>query len=115
MMLEKERYICNGSMTVEERERKIQETIKLYQSGFKPTAIAKKIGCDRTTVYKWLRLKRMKVGNGARKYSVYLVDHIAELYQTKTRTEIAREMGMDYASVLYIINAYCIRKGEVLI
>lgn len=107
-------YICNGSMTVEEREKKIQDTVRLYHKGMKPQEIASKLGCDRTTVYKWLKLKHIKVGDGARKHSVDLIAQVAELYQTKTRAEIARILDMDYASVQYIINAYYIRKGEVL-
>lgn len=105
-------YICNGSMTKEERNEKMQMALKLRKSGMAVKDIADRVGCDKTTVYKWFKLKRIPVGNGRRKYDMDLVDKIAVMYQTKTRKEIAECLGLDSLEITYIINAYYIRKNE---
>ena len=107
-------YICNGSMTKEERNEKMQRALELRRSGMAVNEIAAEVGCDKTTVYKWFKLKRIPVGNGHRKYDVDLIDKVAEMYQTKTRREIASCLEMDSLEITYIINAYSIRKDEIL-
>ena len=107
-------YICNGSMTKEERKKKMQQALELRRSGMTVNEIAAKLGCDRTTIYKWFKIKRIPVGNGRRKYDMDLIDRIAVMYQTKTKREIASCLEMDGFEITYIINAYGIRKGEDL-
>ena len=107
-------YICNGSMTKEERNAKMKRALELRKSGMAVNSIAAEVGCDKTTVYKWFKLNRVPVGNGRRKYDVDLIDRIAVMYQTKTKREIASCLEMDGFEITYIINAYGIRKGESL-
>lgn len=112
--MEKEKRIPNGSMTIAERDGKMAEAIRLHGTGMRVREIAKKVGVDKTTVYKWFNHNGVKVGDGARKYDLDLIDKIAEMYQTMTRQEIADALGMKYANVMYIINSNYIRKGEYL-
>lgn len=106
-------YICNGSMTVDERKIKIERALALFHSGHKVPEIAVELDCDRSTIYKWLHLNHIKMRS--RKYPDELIDRIAEMYQTMTRLEISKELGLDYPVVQYIINSNYIRKNEELI
>lgn len=105
-------YVNNGKMSAEERKEKIQIAYSLFNEGYSTTMIAKKLGCHPTTVWKWLKLRHIDMNRN--KYSIDLIDKVAEMYQTMGRGEIAEKLGMKKSEIKYIINYNYIRKGEAL-
>ena len=111
-MTKKVKRISGGTMTVAEQREKINLCATLYKDGKTINDIMVILKVSKPTVYKWLKLKGIGFSQRYRKYDAETIDRIAELYQTHTRGEVAEIMGMKYQDVMYIIDAYLIRKGE---
>lgn len=79
-----------------------EQFVELYNQGLSIYAIAKKVGCARATVSKYLRKAGIVIKHGGRsQLSVSEIDKMAAMSKEgKTTREIAEELGRTYATVV---------------